>query len=233
MAIVKTSQATKKPVMSPPAPQTKATIVTSKDVKRGPGRPPKPKTQETAQATVAAPPSAPKGLPPNAVPLTAFMPPKTPPQAPAPQNLTGIALKELMALAQALNARVEHLEKTITTLAEKGAKKTNTNTVDADSLINGISIPDNDWRTPYHGAYVHLYKSDLDKKGDLTVYDNEEPIRALLVVPRDFDPGNNGALARSGGKIAAYWAQAEDGSYQGEPGYYTQEELSACWAEPE
>jgi hypothetical protein len=231
MAIVKTSskQESKdkqalKAIMSAPAPEKTTPVIVTSTTKRGPGRPPAPKTQ-------AAPtPPAPKPqMPPGAVQIIG-------PGA-NPEALSGIALKDMLRTMQALAGRVQELEGHLAGLASKASKAKENASYTPEQLIEGVNVPPTDWREPYQGASVNLLpcarqepkKGEIE--GDFVVFDNHPPVPYFLCMPRDFDPGKQGAAARAQGRIAAYWGASEDGSYAEQPTYFSLEELSAVWAE--
>lgn len=225
------------PRSAPVAPARKPAPVAA-PAARKPGLPAKPQGKAAVMAPVmasapAAPVAKPRGAvnaarPAPAAPVAVARPAARP--APAPEASESAALRAELSEAKAEIAK-------LTAAIGKASAKRNAKGFRSDAeIVEGIVIPEGDWRAPYHGAEFPMLDWDrapfrgTEARTEITI--GEGPtVQALLAMPRDAD-GPDAPSARRLGMIAVHSNRSEDGTgFVGAPVFLTQEELSAIWAE--
>jgi len=197
-----------------------------------PAKPQAPKAP-TAPTVVAKPvPSAP--APKGGKPVAPGKAPTVQP-VPAPSNGQAGAGSAILALLEKQAAELAEMKAEIHKLNKRSksveAKSKASRVLSVEEILN-YEAKDDDWRKPYQGFSLNVHRFQT-KKGDstITVMADQGTVPALLAVPRDFDIGGQGSVARTEDLIAVWWSPREDGTYDQAPAYVTKEELGLIWAD--
>jgi hypothetical protein len=189
-----------------------------------PAKPAKPgKPVPPAAVAAPTPPAAPAkpGKPGKPV----VTPPAAAPAAAAPAPVPGVG-SAILAKLEAMDKEIRDLQKQV---AKDKATPVNTART-KEQILEGAKVPEGDWREQYIGYEMNA--KAFETKGDaLIVHEESGVFPVLLALPRDADPGKQGAQARAAGRLALHWQTDEQGNYPAQPVYITQDELGSIWAD--